>query len=930
MMTYDVHAAAAAATTESETENALRLIQIQNSALRDRLRAAAEENECLKDRLHQISSSTTPKQELQPPPDNNNASESLRTTLDKLQNEKHDLELRLKQQKVSIYEMEQQLQTHEQKSNEVDALTQALNDMKSVQQGLQAHVSNATSMAEELQQENEQLKRQIFQFQQNQMYMHEKDVELEMLRQTVATLEGHLVELRHKNTNRAETHEGQPDLQNQVEELQSQLDSMKTQHAQQLQSMASLHQQELHKVESETRQHLEELAQRHKEVLVSIEIANNRRLEEEISMTAQKKKENRGLAEQANDIAHEHEQLHSPRHSDEEKKEEVEEKKAALILQLEQRIEELSQEIGAFHSQHDREVTSLHAELATKSVLLDEQQATVESMKQEAHKKSDDMETMQRQVDSMNAERCAWQDAQHDSMKIHEELARLQCQYAEESEKMHERIATMQLQLENEQSEATAAVEAAKEEAGWLRQGAEELQRQLERMKTEAAEAAQHAEQVEESLRMHVAELTEQIALLEQEKKESHGTVAHVQNDFDSMASDLEKLNAQFVSLQHRNEKARGDLQIAQQELSDALERSLASESVVQATKQEMHSMKAAHDERVNALQQRIDELEDELRKKENKESDALGGGNADDEASSSTLNPKPFSAGVDASSSSQADDGNQEYLLDCTINNAKTHDTHSITALERDTTSLVHEPSSATSDSGRRQQRPSLSGTPPLPPSLSSPASLSMSQPGTAAPAAIPAFVPHHRRDPSYSSEIEPLEEHDTAQTTERPSNTGMSPSALGLVAQVNAAVRGVDLPRAAGEESISKLKERIAYLERELADSEKTHALRDKATSVLKEEIAELYRQEKRSAVDIDYVKNVLVDSFSRGELNPSSGMLMVLARLLHFSPAELEKSETGRNQQQALGGGAAASLTAALGNLIGGGQSSGGGAK
>lgn len=33
-----------------------------------------------------------------------------------------------------------------------------------------------------------------------------------------------------------------------------------------------------------------------------------------------------------------------------------------------------------------------------------------------------------------------------------------------------------------------------------------------------------------------------------------------------------------------------------------------------------------------------------------------------------------------------------------------------------------------------------------------------------------------------------------------------------------------------------------RLAAVERELADSERTHALRDKATAVLKEEIAEL----------------------------------------------------------------------------------------
>ena len=42
----------------TETENALRLVQIQNRTLRDRLRTTAEDNERLKDQLRQLSSHT--------------------------------------------------------------------------------------------------------------------------------------------------------------------------------------------------------------------------------------------------------------------------------------------------------------------------------------------------------------------------------------------------------------------------------------------------------------------------------------------------------------------------------------------------------------------------------------------------------------------------------------------------------------------------------------------------------------------------------------------------------------------------------------------------------------------------------------------------------------------------------------------------------
>lgn len=58
-----------------------------------------------------------------------------------------------------------------------------------------------------------------------------------------------------------------------------------------------------------------------------------------------------------------------------------------------------------------------------------------------------------------------------------------------------------------------------------------------------------------------------------------------------------------------------------------------------------------------------------------------------------------------------------------------------------------------------------------------------------------------------------------------------------------------------------------------------------------MMKEEIAQLQRIERREQVDLEYLKNVVLSGFQSGELPPSSSMLAVLARLLQFSPAEVE---------------------------------------
>lgn len=78
-------------------------------------------------------------------------------------------------------------------------------------------------------------------------------------------------------------------------------------------------------------------------------------------------------------------------------------------------------------------------------------------------------------------------------------------------------------------------------------------------------------------------------------------------------------------------------------------------------------------------------------------------------------------------------------------------------------------------------------------------------------------------------------------------------------------------------------------------MLDSERTHALRDKACDILKEEIADLRRAGNRDGVDVNYLKNILVSAFEKGTLPKDSPMVDVLARLLHFSPKEIQRIET-----------------------------------
>lgn len=68
-----------------------------------------------------------------------------------------------------------------------------------------------------------------------------------------------------------------------------------------------------------------------------------------------------------------------------------------------------------------------------------------------------------------------------------------------------------------------------------------------------------------------------------------------------------------------------------------------------------------------------------------------------------------------------------------------------------------------------------------------------------------------------------------------------------------------------------------------------------RDRAQQVAKEEIAEMSRQVSRSEVNVDYLKAVLVDGFEAGALPASSPLFPVLARMLSFSPEDMERAKS-----------------------------------
>mmetsp|Transcript_17584 Transcript_17584/g.52817 ORF Transcript_17584/g.52817 Transcript_17584/m.52817 type:complete len:298 (-) Transcript_17584:984-1877(-) len=97
-----------------------------------------------------------------------------------------------------------------------------------------------------------------------------------------------------------------------------------------------------------------------------------------------------------------------------------------------------------------------------------------------------------------------------------------------------------------------------------------------------------------------------------------------------------------------------------------------------------------------------------------------------------------------------------------------------------------------------------------------------------------------------------------------------------------------------------IDTLQRQLDAMRKDLADRQHTEKLRDRAAAVLKQEVEEMQRREKRAAVDLTYVKGVLVSGFESNELSVHSAMLPILDRLLQFTPDDKRRLEACKQKQ------------------------------
>lgn len=155
---------------------------------------------------------------------------------------------------------------------------------------------------------------------------------------------------------------------------------------------------------------------------------------------------------------------------------------------------------------------------------------------------------------------------------------------------------------------------------------------------------------------------------------------------------------------------------------------------------------------------------------------------------------------------------------------------------------------------------------------------------PGSAGGSGAYAIIPAHRHDAGQpSSPVILVPAHDDG---------GVAP--MGSVLP-RADAEGGMLPR------VVSMERQVQRLQAELEEAEKTNRLREvggvcwrveysnraqsvqAAQRVLREELAELRRQERRGTVDLDYLKNVLVSGFESGELPSSGPMFQVCSKVL-----------------------------------------------
>ncbi|CAA2972575.1 GRIP [Olea europaea subsp. europaea] len=91
--------------------------------------------------------------------------------------------------------------------------------------------------------------------------------------------------------------------------------------------------------------------------------------------------------------------------------------------------------------------------------------------------------------------------------------------------------------------------------------------------------------------------------------------------------------------------------------------------------------------------------------------------------------------------------------------------------------------------------------------------------------------------------------------------------------------------------EEELAQSQRHILALQEEIEDLEHENRLHSQQEAMLKEELRNMERMQKREGVDLTYLKNVILKLLETGEVER---LLPVVAMLLQFSPEELQKCQ------------------------------------
>ncbi|KAF8759226.1 hypothetical protein HU200_010256 [Digitaria exilis] len=93
--------------------------------------------------------------------------------------------------------------------------------------------------------------------------------------------------------------------------------------------------------------------------------------------------------------------------------------------------------------------------------------------------------------------------------------------------------------------------------------------------------------------------------------------------------------------------------------------------------------------------------------------------------------------------------------------------------------------------------------------------------------------------------------------------------------------------------EEELAQSQRHILALQQEIEELERENRLHDQQEAMLKTELRNMDRSQKREGIDMTYLKNVILKLLETGEVG---ALLPVVATLLQFSPDELKKCQQG----------------------------------